>query len=370
MTKISILPALAASLFMMTAACAEQSSVDAPVAKTDAPEAKPETMVPDTAPVSYPSIGEITYVSDAAKDILPEGTMIEKLTEDTFRWSEGPVWVQADAPYLLFTDVPGNTIYKWSEATGLETFLTPVSNGGENSPEGANGLIIAKNGGILMGDHGDRAIMHLDLETKEKTVIVDAYNGKKFNSPNDLAYGTSGAIYFSDPPYGLKGQDESVAKELDFNGVYRFKPESALGGEAKLQLVDDGLTRPNGVILTPDNRYLYVAVSDPKAAHYYRYTLDIDGMPSKRELIYDATPSVEEGQPGLPDGMAMSKEGYLFATGPGGVHVFDPEDRLIAKISTGTAAANCTFGDDGKTLYITSGPFLARLRTNVTGLGF
>ncbi|WOI52417.1 SMP-30/gluconolactonase/LRE family protein [Parvularcula sp. LCG005] len=316
----------------------------------------------------------VVVLDPAGTGLFPEGATVEKLTDAQFKWSEGPVWIK-DGNYLLFTDVPENTMYRWTESEGISTFLKP--SGLANPPSGvfreagANGLIAGrKPGTILMGDHGNRAIAELDLATKKKTFLVRFFEGKSLNSPNDLVLASNGSIYFTDPPYGLEGGDESTVKELPFNAVYRFVAES-LEGQPLLEVVDESLTRPNGVILSPDEESLFVTVSDPESAMVYRYPLSDDGMPLGRETIWDATPMVQAGLAGLPDGMAMAKDGTLFTTGPGGVHVFDKDGKHLAVIVTGSAAANCTFGGpDGKTLYITSGAFLARIKTNLTGVGF
>lgn len=357
-----------------------------------APSTPAPTPPAATAPAPVPAgIGTITRLSPASFAVLPDGVSIERLTEDRFSWSEGPLWI-SDAReavvdgrgggFLLFTDVPQNTLYKWSESGGLSTFLKPAGfQGDPDSAEasifrepGANGLIWAGDDTILMGDHGNRAVSQMRLSSKTKSVFVDSMEGYPLNSPNDLVMAADGTVYFTDPPYGLKGLDDSPAKDLPFNGVYRKAPN------APLEMIDRVLTFPNGIILSPDERYLYVAVSDPMAAKIHRYSFDETGKAVKREVFFDFTKLVPFGQ-GLPDGMAMSEDGYLFATGPAGIHVFAPDTRVapdadgnigerIAVISTGTAAANVTFGGaDGRTLYITSGAFLARVDTAVKGMG-
>lgn len=320
-----------------------------------------------------PEGAEIVVLDSAlAAEVFAGDARIEKLTEDLFGWSEGPVWIP-EGGYLLFTDVPGNTIYKWSDEAGLETFLQPSGYGGADtegvfSEPGANGLIPGDlPGTILLGDHGNRAIARLDLGTKEKIFLATHYQGKRFSSPNDLLLTEEGAIYFTDPPYGLKGQDASPHKELEFNGVYLWRP-GAEGGA--VSVIDDSLTRPNGVVRSPDGATLYVTVSDPKAALVYAYTLGADGMATERRLFADLTAMLSEGYRGYPDGMAVDRDGRLYVTGPGGVHVFLPDGTAVARIVTGTPVANCAFGDDGRTLYLTSASFLARVRLKTTGLGF
>lgn len=334
-------------------------------------EERPET--PESPGYSQPEdVGIVVLDAALASEVFAEGTQIEKLTEDLFGWSEGPVWIP-EGQYLLFTDVPGNRMYKWSEPAGLEVFLEPSGYGGEDtqgifSEPGANGLIPGDlPGTILLGDHGNRAIARLDLATKEKTILVTEYGGKKFSSPNDLLLVEDGAIYFTDPPYGLKGQDASPFKEQPFNGVYLWRPDDSGG---TVQLVDDSLTRPNGVVRSPDGETLYVTVSDPKSSQVYAYTLGADGLPIDRRLFVDLTAMLGQGYQGFPDGMAVDIDGRLYVTGPGGVHVFLPDGTPVARIVTGTPVSNCAFGEDGRTLYLTSASFLARVRLKTTGLGF
>lgn len=307
-----------------------------------------------------------------AADVFADGAQVEKLTDDLFGWSEGPVWIR-DGGYLLFTDVPENKIYKWTERDGLETFLQPSGLVGEDTQNvfrepGANGLVPGDiPGTILLADHGNRAIVRLELETKEKTFLATHFDGKRFSSPNDLVMAEDGAIYFTDPPYGLRDLDASPYKEMAFNGVYLWRPDESGGS---IRLVDDSLPRPNGTARSPDGGTLYVTVSDPAAAHVYAYTLGADGLAIKRSLFADLTAMVRQGYQGLPDGMTVDVEGRIYVTGPGGVHVFLPDGTPVARIETGAPVANCAFGDDGHTLYMTSGSFLARVRLKTTGLGF
>jgi gluconolactonase len=314
---------------------------------------------------SYPSAGIIHSEAGALDRLIVPGTVIERLA-DGFQWSEGPVWID-DPGFLLLSDVPANRMYRWSEGEGLSVFLEPSGYAGTEKgifrEPGSNGLIRGDGNSILLADHGNRAVARLDLGTRAKTFLATRFNGKRFNSPNDLVRASDGSTYFTDPPYGLEGLDKSPHKELAFNGVYRLLPTG------EVELVDDRLTFPNGVVLSPDERTLYVAVSDPYRAHIYAYALDEDGRPAARRLFADMTELARGGLPGLPDGMAVDVEGNLYATGPGGVHVFNPEGVRLGRIDTGTAVANCAFGEDGRTLFLASNDFLARVRTRVAGLG-
>lgn len=315
---------------------------------------------------SYPAIGRIERQSAALDALIAPDARIEKLGEG-YQWSEGPVWIP-EGDYLLFSDVPGNKMYRWKEGEGVSVFLDPSGYAGPPTDAfrepGTNGLIRGPGNTILAADHGNRAIASIDLSTKQKTFLATRYQGKRFSSPNDLARASNGSIYFSDPPYGLAGLNDSPAKELPFNGVYRLDPDGTV------TLLDDSLTFPNGVIFSPDERILYVAVSDPEKAQIFAYDVDARGNLSNRRLFADLTAEVGEERPGLPDGMAIDKAGNLFATGPGGVIVFSPDGTRLGKIITGTGIANLTFGEDGRTLFLTSHNMLARLRTKTIGAGF
>lgn len=311
----------------------------------------------------YPAVGRIIRDDAALDRIIAAGAVIEKLAEG-FTWSEGPVWI-ADGGYLLFSDVPQNRIHRWSEAEGTSVFMSPSGYSGTDLSSfrepGSNGLIAGPAGSILMADHGNRAIARVDLASRAKTLLATRYQGRRFNSPNDLVRAADGAIFFTDPPYGLKDMEQSPLKETPFNGVYR------LGPDGEVTLLEDTLTFPNGVALSPDQRTLYVTVSDPARAVVMAYELSPAGRLSNGRVLRDFTAMVGPAAPGLPDGLAVDVQGRLFVTGPGGVHILTPEGRSLGRIDTGTAAANCAFGEDGGTLFITSGPFLARLRTLTRG---
>lgn len=314
----------------------------------------------------YPIVGQIERQSPALDALIEPDARLEKLGEG-YQWSEGPVWI-SEGDYLLFTDVPGNRMYRWKQGEGVTVFLDPSGYAGPPTDQfrepGANGLIRGPGNTILMADHGNRAVASLDLATKKKTFLATNYQGKRFNSPNDLARASSGAIYFTDPPYGLAGLNDSPIKELPFNGVYRLDPDGSVTS------LDDSLSFPNGVILSPDEKTMYVAVSDPKRAIVMAYALDAKGDIASKRLFADLTSEVGENRPGLPDGMAVDKKGNLFVTGPGGVIVFAPDGTRLGTIVTGTGIANVAFGEDGRTLFLTSHNMLVRLRTRTSGVGF
>ena len=314
--------------------------------------------------MTYPIVGRIHRRSPALDAVVAPEVQIQQLAEG-FIWAEGPVWVR-DGGYLVFSDVPGNVMYRWSEADGVSEFLNPSGYAGPPSDAfaepGQNGMALNAAGDLLACDHGNRALARIDLKTRKKTFLLDRWQGKRFNSPNDLAVAKSGAIYFTDPTYGLKGRNASPLRELDFNGVYRLRPDGTL------DLLDAELTFPNGIALSPDQSRLYVSVSDPNDPKLVVYDLGPDGLPTSKALFFDAARLREAGGLGLPDGMCLDTEGRLYATGPGGVLVLTPEAELIGVIETGTAIANCAFGEDGSTLFLASNHTLARVRLKTEGL--
>jgi gluconolactonase len=321
------------------------------------------TMPPKTEIIGNAKIDRWDPAMDA---IVPKDWKIEKLAEG-FGWAEGPIWVK-NGNYLLFTDVPGNKMWKWSEKKGLEKFLDPS---GAANPDpaiwreaGANGLTILDKNSILLADTGSRAIQKLDLRTKQKTLVATLFDGKKLSSPNDVTRSSSGVLFFTDPPYGFAKGDDAAQKEMPFNGVYR------MGKDGTVSVVEKELHRPNGVALSPDERTLYVTQSDPGKAIINAYSLDAAGNVTGKKLFADLTDLVSKEAPGLPDGLTVSSDGTIFTSGPGGIVVLSKEGKRLGRIGDGKATANCKFGDDGQTLYLTSHDMLARIRLNVKGAGF
>jgi gluconolactonase len=304
---------------------------------------------------------------DPAMDaIVPADWKIEKLAEG-FGWAEGPLWIK-EGGFLLFTDVPGNKMWKWSEKGGLEKFLDP-SGATDADPAiwreaGANGLAARDSRSILLADTGNRMIQRLDLKTRKKKPVASTFDGKKFSSPNDVVSTKSGVLFFTDPPYGFKKFDQAPQKEIAFNGVYR------MGKDGKVSVIEKGLHRPNGVALSPDESILYVAQSDPGKPVVMAYALDAKGNVTGSRLFHDFSDLVGANAPGLPDGLTVAADGTVFTTGPGGVIVLSKEGKRLGRISNGKATANGKFGEDGRTLFLTSHDMLARIRLNIAGAGF
>ncbi len=307
-------------------------------------------------------LGKIERLDPAFDRLVEPGAVIELLAENKFEWSEGPIW---DAPHrrVLFSDIPRNMIWEWSEAGGLKKFLQPSGYTGSapftGREPGSNALTFNKAGELVLCQHGDRRIAKL-VDGKFVT-LADRYQGKRLNSPNDLVIKSNGDVYFTDPPYGLPKGADDPAKELDFQGVYR------LNARGELTLLTRELSRPNGLAFSPDEQTLYVANSDPDKAIVMTYPVKSDGTLGAGKVFFDVTKAAQEKKPGLPDGMKVSRDGTLWATAPGGVLVYSPAGKHLGTLATGVPTANLAFGDDGGTLYITADRNLARLRTKVKG---
>jgi gluconolactonase len=307
--------------------------------------------------------GRIDRWDPAMDAIVPKDWKIEKLAEG-FGWAEGPIWV-SKGKYLLFTDVPGNKMWKWSEKGGLEKFLDPS---GAANPDlgvwreaGANGIAIYDSKSIIYADTGSRVIQKLELKSKKKTAVATSFEGKKFSSPNDVIRTKSGVLFFTDPPYGFKKFDAAPEKEQAFNGVYRRAKDGVV------TVIEKELVRPNGVALSPDESTLYVTQSEPTRPIMMAYSLDKAGNVTGKKLFHDFSDLMAPDAPGLPDGLAVAKDGTIFTSGPGGIIVLSKDGKRLGRISDGKPTANCKFGDDGKTLYLTSQNMLARIRLNIEG---
>ena len=294
--------------------------------------------------------------------IVPKHAVVQKLV-DGYAWVEGPVWSRAGR-YLLFSDIPNNRIVKWQEGQGASDFLKPsgYTGGGVFSGRepGSNGLTYDRQGRLVMNQHGNRSIVRVEKDGRW-TTLVDRYRGKRLNSPNDLVYRSDGALYFTDPPFGLPGGADDPAREIPFAGVYRLGP----GGE--LTLLTKELAYPNGLAFSPDEKTLYVANADLKRPVWMAYDVKVDGTLGTGRQLFDASAWAKDGQ-GVPDGMKVDAQGNLWAGGPGGrIFVIAPDGILLGSLSFGVPTANLNWGDDGSTLYITSNTRIARLRTATRG---
>lgn len=328
------------------------------VLSCNSPEKKADSEAGDAKVSNFETTGSIERLSGSMDMLIPLDSKIEVIASG-FDWSEGPLWLE-DQQALIFTDVPENKIWKWSESDSLQVYLEPSGYFGSETNKrepGANGLILDEDGKLMLCQHGARQVAKMVSDISEPSpvfeVLADTYQGKKFNSPNDLVKSENGNLFFTDPPYGL---DEWDTKELEFQGVYQLD----FMGNLTLQI--DSLSRPNGIGLSPDEKNLYVAQSDPLKARYYAFNLDENQNVSSGEMILDVSDLVGEANPGLPDGMAVHSSGNLFASGPGGILIISPNGEHLGTIKTGRATSNCTFDTNEDYLYITADGELLRVR--------
>jgi len=308
----------------------------------------------------YPAIGAIQRIDPGLDALIPTGAQIEKLVGG-LEWAEGPVWDRKTGT-LLFSDVPRNVVFQWKEGVGTRDFVCPSGYTGSaprSGEPGANGLTFDPDHRLVLCQHGDRRVARLERDGRFIT-LAEYYASRRFNSPNDLVYKSSGDLYFTDPPYGLEKQNQDPAKELLFNGVYLLCPNG------DVVLLTRELTFPNGLAFSPDEKTLYVAVSDPAKPVIMAYPVKEDGTLGQGRVFFEASSLTAKGK-GLPDGLKVDWQGNLFATGPGGVLVLSPQGKHLGTISTGEAIANCAWGDDGSILYLTSHMYLCRVKTSTHG---
>jgi gluconolactonase len=313
------------------------------------------------APTAAPApekkgVGSLVRLDPAFDAIAPKDTIIEKVGGG-FGFTEGPLW-RPDGK-LWFSDVTRNIVRSITPGGKVDVLIDKA--GGETAAPagsfiGPNAMVADKDGFVLLCQHTNRRIVRLDKDLKQ-TVFLDKFQGKKFNSPNDLVYTSDGSLYFTDPPYGLLKQDDDPAKELKFNGVFRYS-------KGKLTAIIKDLTRPNGIAFSPDEKVLYISNSDEKKKVWMRYDVKPDGTVANGKVFADVT---AETEPGLPDGMKVDSLGNVYGTGPGGVWVFSPDGKHIGTIKPGETPANVAWADDGKTLYITATTGVYRMKLAVAG---
>ncbi len=304
-------------------------------------------------------VGKIERKDPALDQLVPAGAKIEKLAGG-FGFAEGPVWLPSG--YLLFSDIPGNVILKWTPGGKVTEFRKPSGYDKGDAPQGAfigsNGLTLDKQGRLVICEHGNGRVTRLEKDDK-LTVLADKYEGKRLNSPNDAVYKSDGSLYFTDPPYGFVKLDDDSKKELRFNGIYRLR-------DGKLQLLYKELARPNGVAFSPDEKRLYVSNSDEKRKIWMRFDVKPDGTIGNGKVFFDASDRTEEG---LPDGLKVDTKGNVYCAGPGGLWIFNPDGKHLGTIQPPEVPANCHWGDaDGKTLYMTARTGLYRIKLNVAGI--
>ena len=308
----------------------------------------------------YATVGNIERLDSTINDIISPDAVMEVIAEG-FEWSEGPLWVEREQ-LLLFSDVPTNTIYKWTEENGSAVYLKPSGYSGEGSggrkEPGSNGLVLDNDGNLIICQHGNRQVARMDapMNQPEATFVAlaDRYEGKRLSSPNDVVYNEIRELFFTDPPYGLPTQsDDDPDKEIAFNGVYKVQQDG------KVVLLTDKISKPNGIAFFPGEEKLLIGSSDPSAADWY--VLDLSEDEIVPQLFYSAT-NDRNGVAGLPDGLKIDRNGTVYASGPGGVWVFDSDGRVLGKVRLDDAVSNVALSTDEKTLYITNSGRVLRLK--------
>lgn len=309
----------------------------------------------------YKTIGTIEK-TDAALDAIISPSATAEIIAEGFEWSEGPIWIEK-YNMLLFSDVPTNTVYKWTEEKGKEIYLTPsgytdsVKRGGEM---GSNGLTMDNEGNLVLCQHGNRQMASMDASLDKPEAkfisIANSYNGKKFSSPNDAVYNSKGELFFTDPPYGLPKQADDPTKETPWNGVYKVKKDGTV------ILLVDSITRPNGLAFLPGEKKLIIANSDRAKPYWYIYDVGENDSLQNGKIFYDASAAKGKGVKGLPDGFKIDKNGNVFATGPGGLWIFNSQGKVLGKIKFTESTSNCALSADEKTLYITNDMNVLRIK--------
>lgn len=345
--KIYFLPAAVMAIFFVYS-CGDQSALPADTASKD-------------TIAEIDSSTHIRILDPEGSTLIDSNAKVENLGGG-FTWTEGPLYI-ADGDYLLFSDIPANKVMKWKEGEGVTTFLdhsgfTSTTLPKPDKEPGSNGLLLDKKGNLVLCQHGDRRLARMNAPLTapkaDYTTIADKYRGKRFNSPNDAVYRDNGDLYITDPPYGLEKGNDDTAKEIKGHGVYRITPAG------KVDLLTDEYDYPNGICFTPDQKFLLVGHSSDKGI-WMKYELSDKGLVKNKSVFYQLT-DADKDKPGAPDGMKMNKKGYLFASGPGGIWVFNPSSKPVARIYTGQATSNCAFSADEKTLFMTCDDFLYRVK--------
>jgi gluconolactonase len=313
------------------------------------------------APAPAPgSPAEVVHLDPALDEIVPTPARIEKLAEG-FLFTEGPVWVR-DGGYLLFSDPNDNRIYRWTPDGELSNFRTKSGYTGADIAEygqpGSNGLTLDREGRLTINEHGNHRVTRLE-KNGQLTVLADRWEGKRLNSPNDLVYRSDGALYFTDPPFGLPKFFDDPRKELPYSGVYRV-------ADGRVQLLTTDLLGPNGLAFSPDEKFLYVDNWDVKRKVVMRYRLEPDGTLADGEVFFDMTD--EAGEQAL-DGLKVDERGNLYVSGPGGIWVISAAGKHLGTIRAPELPANFAWGDDdGRTLYLTARTGLYRMRLKIPGV--
>lgn len=259
-----------------------------------------------------------------------------------FEFTEGPIWLPEGA--LLFSDIPANRIYRWNSDEGVTIWREPSGH--------ANGLTLDTENRLIICEHGNRRVSRIEADGRVST-LADHFGGKRLNSPNDVVVKSDGTIYFTDPPYGIKPEEQ----EQPHNGLY------CILADGSVKLLRDDFIRPNGLAFSRDESILYV--DDSGRRHVRQFDVDPDGSLSTSRVIAD----MDHPQPGSPDGMKVDVEGHLYVAGATGLWIFEPDGTRLGVIVTPERPANCAWGDeDRQSLYITARTSLYRIRVKIPGI--
>jgi gluconolactonase len=310
--------------------------------------------------LAYPVTGTIERLDPALDSLIMKEAKIEIIATG-LDWSEGPLWIEKEK-MLLFSDVPRDTIFKWTESGGKEVYLTPsgytdtIKRAGE---KGSNGLLLNAKGNLVLCQCGNRQMARMEAPLNDPkplyTPLAARYGGNRFSSPNDAVYNAAGELFFTDPPYGLESQsDNDPKKEMKWNGVYKVKTNG------EVILLTDSIPRPNGIALLPGDKQLIIACSDPAKPNWYIYDINGDSLTNGR--IFHSTLNALTNVKGLPDGMKVTRSGIIYASGPGGIWIFNREAKLLGRIRVEESASNCALSADEKTLYITNDMNILRVK--------
>jgi gluconolactonase len=308
--------------------------------------------------IPLPLQSQVDRIDPALDAIVPNGAVLEKVAGG-FGFTEGPVWTHSGD--LLFSDINAARINKLDSAGKVAPFIGPAefteTDAATAGVPGANGETLDKDGRLTICDQGHRVVSRIEKDGRVR-VLAGRFEGKRFNSPNDLVYKSDGSLYFTDPPYGLEKEDNDSKKELAVNGVYRL-------ADGKLTLVVKDLPRPNGLAFSPDDKYIYIDNSEPKKL-FMRYPVNPDGTLGPGIVFHDVSGLSLQG---VPDGLKVDEKGNVYGTGPGGIWIFSPEGKHLGTIRVPEVAANCAWGGaHGHTLYITATTGLYRINRLVPGI--